>query len=203
MSKEALILFVRKPELGKVKTRIAATEGETVALTIYQRLLEHTYSITAALPVDKYVFYAGEIEKDDTWSLGYHKLLQDNTDLGNRMKAAFTLLFHKGYDRICIIGSDCYELDELMIQQAFATLTAQDIVIGPAKDGGYYLLGMRQELRDIFQNIEWSTENVLQQTIDQINALGSSYYLLPYLNDVDTIDDVPMSWKEEIVGRKS
>jgi hypothetical protein len=90
-----------------------------------------------------------------------------------------------------------------MIQQAFATLTAQDIVIGPAKDGGYYLLGMRQELRDIFQNIEWSTENVLQQTIDQINALGSSYYLLPYLNDVDTIDDVPMSWKEEIVGRKS
>ena len=195
MAKEALILFVRKPELGKVKTRIAATEGEAVALAIYQRLLEHTYTITSGLPVDKYVFYAGEMVSHDIWNQGYYKMLQEETDLGNRMKAAFSLLFQKGYEQICIIGSDCYELDASVIRQAFSSLAQTDMVIGPASDGGYYLLGMRQGLKDVFQHIEWSTESVLQQTIDQIRALNSSYVLLPVLNDVDTIHDVPESWK--------
>jgi rSAM/selenodomain-associated transferase 1 len=131
----------------------------------------------------------------DIWNQGYYKMLQEETDLGNRMKAAFSLLFQKGYEQICIIGSDCYELDASVIRQAFSSLAQADMVIGPASDGGYYLLGMRQGLKDVFQHIEWSTESVLQQTIDQIRALNSSYVLLPVLNDVDTIHDVPESWK--------
>ena len=195
---DALILFVRKPEKGKVKTRIAATEGENFALKIYNKLLLHTYGITAPLTCTKYVFYAGAIEEDDMWSNGYHKLMQAETDLGNRMKAAFTQLFEKEHKRICIIGSDCYELSTEVIEQAFAELEKHDLVIGPAHDGGYYLLGMKDGVKDVFQNIEWSTEKVLKQTIKQLIDKNQTFVLLPMLHDVDTVNEVPAKWMEEL-----
>ena len=193
--KEALILFVRTPEKGKVKTRIAAIAGDDAALEIYQRLLQHTQQITAPLSCDKYVFYADRIETDDLWN-GYNKQLQPGTDLGNRMLAAFSCLFKKGYQRVCIIGSDCYDLSTTIIEQAFTELSKTDLVIGPANDGGYYLLGMKDGVKDIFQGIAWSTEKVLEQTIAQITASGFGYSLLPVLSDVDTAADVPEQWKE-------
>ncbi len=195
---DALILFVRKPEKGKVKTRIASTEGEEVALKIYNKLLTHTHQITAPLPCKKYVFYAGAIEEDDIWTAGYNKLMQADTDLGSRMKTAFEQLFEKGHNRICIIGSDCYELDTVIIEQAFEKLSHHDVVVGPAHDGGYYLLGMKDGLKDVFQNIEWSTEKVLQQTIVQLTEKNNSFSLLPMLHDVDTVNEIPHPWKKEL-----
>ena len=196
MKPNALILFVRKPERGKVKTRIAATAGEDAALFIYEKLLQHTYNITTTLDCTRYVFYADAIEDEDMWT-GYEKLFQAETDLGNRMKEAFAQLFQKGHHHICIIGSDCYELSTGMIENAFTHLQEHDIVIGPAHDGGYYLLAMKEELKDVFQKIDWSTEKVLYQTIEQLKQNHWSYFLLPVLHDVDTIDDVPPQWKEE------
>ena len=192
---DALILFVRKPEKGKVKTRIAATAGDDFALNIYNKLLQHTHHITNTLSCDKYVFYAGAIVETDMWRTGYNKLAQADTDLGNRMKKAFAQLFKKGYQRVCIIGSDCYELTKEIIELAFEKLHTHDAVIGPAHDGGYYLLGMKDELKDVFQDIEWSTEKVLEQTMAQLAFLNHSFVLLPMLHDVDTIDDVPTHWK--------
>ena len=197
--KQALIVFVRHPELGKVKTRLAASIGDEATLIIYKKLLQHTFNITNSIDADKYVFYSDAIISDDLWSSSrYYKLLQQNTDLGNRMKAAFGEVFQNGYQKVCIIGSDCYELSSSIIQQAFDTLNAHDLIIGPAKDGGYYLLAMKDEVKDIFQNIEWSTEKVLQQTIEVINQKGHSYYLLPQLSDVDTIEDMPQHWIDEM-----
>jgi rSAM/selenodomain-associated transferase 1 len=193
----ALILFVRKPEKGKVKTRIAATEGDDFALAIYKKLLAHTHSITAPLDCSKYVFYAGTIEDQDMWTEGYEKVLQAETDLGNRMKTAFARLFEKGHSRICIIGSDCYELSTEFIEDAYEQLENVDVVIGPAQDGGYYLLGMKEELKDVFQGIDWSTEKVLTQTITQLEKGEYTFALLPLLHDVDTIDEVPSIWKKE------
>ena len=192
--KQALIIFVRKPEKGKVKTRIAAVVGHEAALIIYKKLLQHTYDITHPLACDKYVFYAEAIETNDMWSNGYYKLLQANADLGSRMEAAFSQLFRKDYQCICIIGSDCYELTSTHIEQTFRLLSDHQIVLGTAHDGGYYLLAMKDGVKDIFQNIDWSTKHVLRQTLEQIQKHHYSCTLLPTLNDVDTVNDVPEGW---------
>ncbi len=191
----ALIIFVRHPEPGKVKTRIAAVAGADTALAVYKKLLQHTFEITKELQCDKYVFYADDVAENDLWSKGrYHKLLQDKTDLGDRMKKAFSLLFEKGYKRVCIIGSDCYELTAETIQQAFELLTGYEVVLGPAKDGGYYLLAMKDDVKHIFEGIDWSTEKVLVQTLQKIQQHHYRSTLLPVLNDIDTVEDVPEEW---------
>lgn len=194
--KEAQIIFVRQPQLGKVKTRIAAAVGNNAALAIYKKLLQHTYEITSPLSCAKFVFYADAINNNDLWNDGYQKLLQANGDLGMRMKAAFKYLFEKGYNRICIVGSDCYELTPAIITNAFYLLKTHDVVIGPAKDGGYYLLGMKDGVKEIFDGVEWSTESVLQQTLLNIQEYKHTFTLLQQLNDIDTIHDVPEEWKQ-------
>ncbi len=198
MVNDALIIFVRKPELGKVKTRLAATIGNEAALVIYKKLLEHTYTITSVLPCHKYVFYTTAVEEDDIWSKGYTKLVQANDDLGGRMKAAFACLFEKGHSRVCIVGSDCFELSAEIITKAFDLLDGSDLVIGPAKDGGYYLLGMRDDPKDVFEDIEWSTEKVFAQTLSRVKQHFYTCSLLPMLTDVDTINDVPEEWLAEL-----
>lgn len=191
MQEEALIIFVRKPEPGKVKTRLAAAIGGDAALNIYQQLLAHTHAVSAEVPCDRFVFYATQIVADDLWADGYTKLLQIEADLGGRMKAAFAHLFGLGYRRVCIIGSDCFELTAGIIRQAFYHLTKNDVVLGPAKDGGYYLLGMRDGLKAVFDGVEWSTENVLEQTKHHIGLRGYAAAFLQPLTDVDTVDDLP------------
>ncbi|MDB5208114.1 MAG: glycosyltransferase [Flavisolibacter sp.] len=196
--KDALIIFVRKPEFGKVKTRIAASVGDSAALTIYKKLLQHTHEVTRPLLLDKFVFYADAIDDNDLWNDGYFKLIQINGNLGARMKAAFTHLFDKGYNNICIIGSDCYELTIAIIEEAFDLLNGHDVVVGPAKDGGYYLLGMREGVKNVFEGIEWSTDKVLRQTLLQMHAQAYSYVQLEELKDIDTIDDVPEEWRQNL-----
>ena len=198
MTEEAIIIFIRKPEAGKVKTRLAAAIGAEAALAVYKKLLDHTHTISSALTCDKYVFYVDAVDNNDIWSSGYTKLLQANTDLGGRMKAAFTHLFQKGYARVCIIGSDCFELTSEIINSAFSLVYKNDVVIGPAKDGGYYLLGMRDGLKEVFDEIEWSTEKVFAQTKTKMEKHGYTYALLPLLTDVDTIDNVPEAILSEL-----
>lgn len=190
--KKALIIFVRNPVLGKVKTRIATAVGEQEALRIYKLLLRHTHAITKNVEADKNVFYSdypqlGDIWEDDT----HHKFLQAGETLGDKMKDAFTRLFGKGYEKAVIIGSDCYELTAEIIEKAFDSLNEKDAVIGPARDGGYYLLGMKNLLPDIFENKNWSTATVFTDTIADFEKAGMSYAVLPLLNDVDTMEDVP------------
>jgi len=173
-----------------VKTRLARTVGDEQALSIYKELLKHTHDITQTLPCDKYVFYADSITESDIWENSiYRKLMQSGKDLGERMQAAFELLFSKGYQHICIIGSDCYELTTEIIQQAFDPLRQYDAVIGPSVDGGYYLLGLSRMQSSLFTSIEWSTDKVLAQTINACIAVHSSYILLSTLHDIDDEQD--------------
>ena len=150
MTKKLLIIFVKNAVKGKVKTRLAATIGDEKALEIYQILVQHTFDITIALPVNKAVFYSDFLQ-EDIWSPAfYENFVQSGTDLGERMYQAFQQGFATGYEQVCIIGSDCYELTEQIIQQAFEKLELTDVVIGPAEDGGYYLLGMKGLHETIF-----------------------------------------------------
>lgn len=185
----ALIIFVRNPERGKVKTRLAATLGEDKALKIYRELLRHTLQITKNAKVEKYVFYAGAIPQNDAWKEnGFHQLLQKEADLGEKMQQAFETVL-KQHSKAVIIGSDCPELTEEIIQDAFAALENHDVTIGPANDGGYYLLGMKKIFSEFFRNKRWSTEEVYAKTLKDFSALHLSYYELPALIDIDTEED--------------
>lgn len=188
----ALIIFARRPEAGKVKTRLSATIGNDKALAIYIRLLEHTRSIANKLSCEKYVFLTHE-RHDDFWN-GFNHELQHGDTLGDRMKHAFELLFNKSHEHIIIIGTDCPDISTEIVEEGFRQLGSNDIVIGPAEDGGYYLLGMNSYHASFFQDIHWSSEVVYNQTIGKIHANNLSYYTLPILADVDEEKDVPKDW---------
>lgn len=202
MQREALIIFVRQPVWGKVKTRLAAATGNEAALSIYWKLLQHTHSVTAGLACDKFIFYADSIGDADLWDEGYYKRRQGDGDLGRRMKAAFEQLFKLGYRRVCIIGSDCFELTSTTITTAFDALQKASVVVGPATDGGYYLLGMNGGIHDLFDGIAWSTAQVFPETVKRLQTEGVVYTLLPEHRDVDTIEDVPEEWLLEMGLRR-
>jgi uncharacterized protein len=193
-NKKALIIFVRHPQLGKVKTRIAAKLGEQKALDIYKKLLDHTFTITSTLELTKFVFYEGQITENDLWD-NCNKVLQTfTTDLGLKMHDAFNWVFNKGFNQICIIGSDCYELNQAQIENAFLALNKTDVVVGPATDGGYYLLGLQKPNKDLFTNIKWSSSTVLASTLLKAEQQKLMVTLLPTLNDVDEAEDIPLPW---------
>jgi uncharacterized protein len=180
----ALIIFAKNPVLGTVKTRLAKTIGIEKALLIYQQLLTHTRHISQMVEVDRFVFYSDFIDDRDGW-IDYRKYLQVPGDLGVKMEAAFATVFALGYTKAVIIGSDCYELTTAVIEQAFVQLHRHDVVVGPALDGGYYLLGMKQPHPTLFANKNWSTPQVLPHTLANLTDLQLSHFMLPLLRDID------------------
>jgi len=190
-SDDVLIIFVKNAEAGKVKTRLAKTVGNENALKVYKHLIQHTHDITARIPVDKWVFYSKTVEEFDLFEgRSYRKSRQVGEGLGDRMLAAFKEAFEAGYQRVSIIGSDCYDLNAEILTDAFRALHENEVVIGPAKDGGYYLLGMSELYADLFQNKKWSTEDVILDTMLDLKNLKLNYHLLPALSDVDHEKDL-------------
>ena len=195
-NKNAIILFTKNPELGKVKTRLAKTIGNERALEIYKKLLNHTQEIVSVIEADKFVFYSDTITENDQWNTSeFYKKLQFNGDLGERMSAAFEEVFKLGYQSVCIIGSDCFELKPETIAEAFSKLELFDTVIGPTFDGGYYLLGMKKLHKELFQNKEWSTDSVFTDTDNDFKKMSLSSYNLVKLSDIDEEKDLPQHWK--------
>ncbi len=189
--KSALIIFVKNPVLGKVKSRLAAALGNEKALAIYKTLLAHTHKISIDLYADKFIFYEDYVNHDDLWENHiYNKFLQEGDDLGCRMKNAFGHLFEKGYEKIIITGSDCYELSTEIIIEGYNLLSENDVVAGPASDGGYYLLGMKNFIPRLFDNKNWSSDTVYPDTVNQIKALHYTFSALELLNDVDVESDI-------------
>ena len=196
MKDELLIIFYRNPILGKVKTRLAATLGDEKALAIYLHMAAYTRTITENLHLDKAVFYSEHVDTEDNWSnTSFKKQLQHGEDLGERMKHAFTWAFDSGYKSVCIIATDCLELTSETILDAFDCLEIGDIVIGPARDGGYYLLGMTQLQEPFFKNKQWGMHTVFSDTLEDINEAKLTYELLPILHDVDEEGDLPKRFR--------
>lgn len=192
LAPDALLIFIKNPELGKVKTRLALDIGKEQALLVYQQLLHHTLGVTINCPANKLLFYSSFIDENDMWpDSSYQKLLQlPANDLGERMLQAFEVAFAQGYQKVVIIGSDCPELSTSLLHDAFEVLNTNDFVVGPSKDGGYYLLGMKKLEKRLFMDKEWSTNGVIQSTLEDINLLNMTYGQLPMLNDIDNYEDL-------------
>lgn len=188
-TKDLLIIFTKNPRAGEVKTRLAAEIGNEPALAIYNYLVNHTVSVTKKLQMAKRVYYASEIEKNDVWENKiFSKHLQQGKDLGARMENAFREAFRDNYEKVVIIGTDLLEISQKDIEEAFNRLEENDVVVGPAKDGGYYLLGMKSLHSNVFRNKKWSTPAVLAETLQDLEKFNVG--VLETRNDIDDIGDI-------------
>jgi uncharacterized protein len=198
---DAVLIFVRAPELGRVKTRLAAEIGAEAALRVYRRLAEHAVAQARALePTASVRIHFTPADAGDAvraWlGAGPAYLPQADDDLGGRMRAAFAEAFAAGFRRVVIIGSDLPDVSAGLLRDAFARLDSSPVVLGPARDGGYYLLGMREMVGGVFDGVPWSTADVLARTMEILRAAGIEPALLPMLADVDKARDLPAGWSE-------
>ncbi len=184
-----LLIFTRNPELGKVKSRLAKSIGQKNALDIYIKLLQHTHDVVIQNNATKRVGYSETIGEHDIWEgTLFEKFAQEGEDLGQRIENAFRQAFSDGYKKVIIIGSDLYDLRPYHIDQAFTALSQADTVIGPAKDGGYYLLGMTTMIPGVFKNKKWGEDSVLKDTLKDLESF--SVEVLEELNDIDHVEDL-------------
>ena len=188
MIKEALIVFLKQPIEGKVKTRIGAVTNNNVAVTIYKELLKKTSDIVNN--INQEVFLFSDVMFNIPFFESNHHHLQAKGDLGYKMFSAFQEVFKLGYDRVGIIGSDCFDLTTDVINQNFRKLNSSSVVFGPSLDGGYYFLGVNKLIPDLFKNISWSTDKVLDQSVLTLKKHQIPYSLGKQLSDVDTLEDV-------------
>ncbi|MCT4665883.1 MAG: TIGR04282 family arsenosugar biosynthesis glycosyltransferase [Flavobacteriales bacterium] len=188
MTKNLIIVFVKNLSKGKVKTRLAKTIGDENALKVYKALLEKTQTVVENLLIDSQVHFSEKIA-DENWDLS-QKFVQVGDDLGARMQKAFQEAFQNGYEKIVLIGSDLPSISSDFIQEAFQVLEQKELVFGPAEDGGYYLIGMKNMYKYPFENKAWSTPSLLDQTRKELAHKKISYGLLSTLNDIDTFEDL-------------
>ena len=191
MSDRLLIIFSKNPVAGRVKTRLASSIGDPEALRVYETLRGLTEKATSAADAEKAIFYSDFIPETDLFLTGNVTAhLQDGGDLGKRMHRAFLKGFELGFHRVVLIGTDCPELSTFLIDRAFQCLTEDDMVMGPARDGGFYLVGLTRPFPELFLDRTWSTPEVLNDSLRIAREHHSGCTLLPALSDIDTIDDL-------------
>jgi rSAM/selenodomain-associated transferase 1 len=191
MTKELIIVFVKNIKLGKVKTRLAKTIGDQGAFEVYSELVKVTELATENILSDKRIYFSDAVI-DTKWK-GVYKAIQHGQNLGERMKNAFKKGFEDGYERIVLIGSDLPEISSEHLEKGLKALQENEVVFGPAVDGGYYLVGLKKSHPCIFDNKPWSEPNLLNVTLIELNQKNISYTLLDPLNDIDTFEDLVAS----------
>jgi len=190
-----LLFFIKNPEKGKVKTRLASAVGDKAAVKLYKRfLLEMLFTLNGGT----FIFYLcfspeSPLSSLKDW-LGDHYLFmpQAGEDLGERMKNGFAEAFSMNFKRVVLIGSDIPDLPLEFIEEAFTSLQAKDAVIGPSLDGGYYLIGFKKETFSprVFERIRWSTESVFEKTLEVLQQQRLTVHTLQPLRDIDTVGDL-------------
>ena len=186
----ALVIFAREPVAGRVKTRLAVGVGAEAAAEIYISLLDHTDETSLASGVEVFLSLAQEPDREWVDGLSLPFEVQGGGDLGERMVVCFRRRFTEGASRTVIIGSDNHRLRQDHIRSAFAALKDNPVVLGPAEDGGYWLVGQREPGVDLFSDIPWSAPNTLEATRSRLQNLGVKWNELETLPDIDTEEDL-------------
>jgi len=197
MSERALVVFVKSPRPGAVKTRLSSAIGPAAAAGLYRALAEHVLEATTpAGEYERLVFFDPKdaLEEMRAWLPGVRLLAQSGDDLGARMADAFARAFARGARRVAIVGTDAPGVSRETVDQALAALDGADVVIGPAEDGGYYLLALRAPRPELFAGIAWSTPTVCEQTLQRAAASALAVHRLPRCRDIDTLEDLRLEW---------
>ena len=207
-SSERLILFTRYPETGKTKTRLIPLLGPHVAADLQKQMTEHVLARTTGFVSDRRIdmevrYEGGNRGLMEKW-LGSHISYrsQGRGDLGTRMARAFSQAFEQGKKRVVIVGSDCPGINEATVRTAFDLLDKFDLVLGPAKDGGYYLIGLRQEKSKLFEDVPWGTAEVAARTLEIAKLLGLRWVKVEPLDDVDRAEDIEV-WESEATSKEA
>lgn len=186
----ALIIIAKFPEKGKVKTRIREL-SQSRQVELYRKLLNLTMSKLSSIPgIDTFVAFAPESAGEYFAAFGCALIPLSKGDLGKRMYKAFERVFSNGYQKAVLVGADIPDLGQDIILNALDILSAHDIVFGPALDGGYYLIGMKTLIKEVFESIPWSSEKTLETSLVQAKIICCTVGFTDTLSDIDTIDDV-------------
>ncbi|MCI0485319.1 MAG: TIGR04282 family arsenosugar biosynthesis glycosyltransferase [Blastocatellia bacterium] len=194
--RDRLIVFTRYPESGRTKTRLIPALGPGGAARLHREMAEHTFAVVKQFGkrhrVSVVAYYTGGSKEMMKQWLGSAVTLrqQGDGDLGARISRAFREALRSGMNRVIIIGTDSPRLSVQILQKALDALTSNDVVIGPAKDGGYYLIGLRREIPELFKDIPWGTSHVLEITLEIAHRIGICPVLLETLEDVDRPEDL-------------
>lgn len=187
-NKNLLIIFVKNIILGKVKTRLAKTIGDVGAFKIYSELVNITEKATSNITADKHIYFS-DVIISSKWKEN-KKFVQEGVDLGIKMQNAFQNGFDEGYENILLIGSDLPKISSTLINQGFEKLATNDVVFGPAEDGGYYLIGLSTMVPSIFEDKPWSQSELLTVTLAHLKSKKQTVGMMETLNDIDTFEDL-------------
>ncbi|HEX9781244.1 MAG TPA: TIGR04282 family arsenosugar biosynthesis glycosyltransferase [Opitutaceae bacterium] len=184
-----IVLFAKAPQPGLAKTRLAAEVGEEEAMWLYRLLVERQLrAIPAGWPMEIHYAPRNAGPEMRAWLGGHHAYVpQSAGDLGERLQSAFAHSFAADARAVIAIGSDCPELNAGDFLQAEEVLQRKDAVVGPARDGGYYLIGLRRPAPQLFADVPWSTAQVFATTISHLENAGLSYELLGVKDDIDDV----------------
>lgn len=193
---DRLIIFGRYPTAGKAKTRLIPLLGPTGAALLHRQLVRITVETARRLRTRRSITtelrFTGASQRDMAMLFGRDLIYREQGpgDLGQRLRVAVAETISSGVGKVILVGTDCPMLDAERLDQAFSALDDHDVVIGPALDGGYYLIGVKSDHPELFSDIAWGGSEVLAQTLDACCRLGLRHILLPTLSDVDTPDDL-------------
>ena len=198
IAKQHLVIFTRYPQPGKTKTRLIPALGAEGAANLQRQMTEYTLSKVKKFQESAAIsfevrFAGGDLQLMQNWlgtELNYQ--LQGEGDLGKRMENSFLSAFNQGAQEVVIIGIDCPGVNAVVLKEAFEKLQHCDLLLGPAVDGGYYLIGLRRAIGQLFTNIDWGSAKVLQQTVDIAQQLNLLVAYLQTLADVDRPEDLPI-----------
>jgi rSAM/selenodomain-associated transferase 1 len=194
--KPTILVFTRYPEPGKAKTRLIPAMGAETAANLQQLMCRGTLSVVGRFAVSGRasceIHFAGGTREQMASLYGdeFSYVAQSDGDLGDRLQASIARAFANGASSVIVIGTDCPRLADHHLSESLKALESTDVVLGPATDGGYYLIGLRKIQTELFHEIPWSSSNVLSQTIVTANRLGLKVHLLEKLPDVDEPSDL-------------
>ncbi len=191
MNKNALIIIAKHPEAKNVKTRLKGHLPDKKLIELYTSLFEHTVKKLQSMPgVDTFIAFALHKSREYFSRFKINLIPLADSNLGDNMYRAFTEILDIGYQKAVLVGADIPELSPLIILKAFDLLSQHDLVYGPAMDGGYYLIGMKRLIKEVFENVPWSSNKTLKKSLEQAKKYGYNVAFTEMLNDVDTIEDV-------------
>ncbi len=201
--RERLVVFARAPHLGRVKTRLTPPLTQQQALDLHQAFVEDTLEKLARFRrpgLERWLYLSQpsspeQLDVPPAWS----SALQTGDDLGARMEGTFRQAYEDGRERVVIVGSDSPTLPLDYLDQAYQALAAHDVVLGPAEDGGYYLVGSSRFVPELLRGITWGSSRVLEQSTEALSRAGRSFHLLPSWYDVDTAKDL-LRLEKELLG---